>query len=132
MTRDVPRDESATLEEIFELLVSSSHKRVVIVDDKRHVAGIIADSDLNSESKPRELAGSDGSPGVQSSDRTNRWYSTQTYSKDSRALCQGTHDWGCDHCSRGDARRECLGAFGGKARKTITGGKRRRPAGWNC
>jgi len=47
MTRDVPSvHESATLEEIFELLVSSSHKRVVVVDDKRHVAGIIADSDL--------------------------------------------------------------------------------------
>jgi hypothetical protein len=38
------------------------------------------------ESKPRELAGCDGSPGVQSSDLTNQWYSTQTYSKDSRAL----------------------------------------------
>ncbi len=47
MTRDVPSvHESATLEEIFELLVSSSHKRVVVVDDQRHVAGIIADSDL--------------------------------------------------------------------------------------
>ena len=47
MTRDVPSvHESATLEEIFELLVASSHKRVVVVDDKRHVAGIIADSDL--------------------------------------------------------------------------------------
>jgi len=47
MTRDVPTvHESGTIEEIFELLVSSSHKRVVVVDDKRHVAGIIADSDL--------------------------------------------------------------------------------------
>jgi CBS domain-containing protein len=47
MTRDVPTShESATLEEIFELLVSSAHKRVVIVDDKRHVVGIVADSDL--------------------------------------------------------------------------------------
>ena len=47
MTRDVPTvHESAGLDEIFDLLVSSSHKRVVIVDDQRHVAGIIADSDL--------------------------------------------------------------------------------------
>ena len=47
MTREVPAvHESAPVEEIFELLVSSSHKRVVVVDDKRHVAGIIADSDL--------------------------------------------------------------------------------------
>src|SRR5581483_4099468 len=34
MTRDVPTvHESATVEEIFELLVSSAHKRVVVVDD---------------------------------------------------------------------------------------------------
>jgi len=47
MTCDVPTvHESAGLDEIFDLLVSSSHKRVVIVDDQRHVAGIIADSDL--------------------------------------------------------------------------------------
>jgi CBS domain-containing protein len=47
MTRDVPTlHESATIDEIFDLLVSSSHKRVVIVDNRRHVAGIIADSDL--------------------------------------------------------------------------------------
>ena len=47
MTRDVPTvHESATIEEIFERLVSSSHKRVVVVDDQRHVVGIIADSDL--------------------------------------------------------------------------------------
>ncbi|HXR37287.1 MAG TPA: DUF190 domain-containing protein [Candidatus Binataceae bacterium] len=47
MTRDVPAvHESAPVEEIFELLVSSSHKRVVVVDDRRHVAGIVADSDL--------------------------------------------------------------------------------------
>ncbi|MGH7987519.1 MAG: DUF190 domain-containing protein [Candidatus Binataceae bacterium] len=50
MTRDVPQvHESATIEEIFDLLVSSSHKRVVVVDDRRHVAGIIADSDLISK-----------------------------------------------------------------------------------
>jgi CBS domain-containing protein len=50
MTRAVPTvRESATIEEIFDLLVSSSHKRVVVVDDKRHVAGIIADSDLISK-----------------------------------------------------------------------------------
>jgi CBS domain-containing protein len=50
MTRDVPTmQESATVEEIFELLVSSSHKRVVVVDDKRHVVGIVADSDLISK-----------------------------------------------------------------------------------
>jgi CBS domain-containing protein len=50
MTRAVPTvRESATIEDIFDLLVSSSHKRVVVVDDKRHVAGIIADSDLISK-----------------------------------------------------------------------------------
>ncbi len=50
MTRDVPTvNESATVEEIFELLVSSSHKRVVVVDDKRQVVGIVADSDLISK-----------------------------------------------------------------------------------
>ena len=47
MTREVPTvHESATIEQVFDLLVSSSHKRVVVVDDKRRVAGIIADSDL--------------------------------------------------------------------------------------
>ena len=50
MTRDVPAvHESASIAEIFDLLVSSSHKRVVVVDDKRHVVGIIADSDLISK-----------------------------------------------------------------------------------
>ncbi len=47
MTREVPTvHDSATVEEIFELLLSSSHKRVVVLDDRRHVVGIIADSDL--------------------------------------------------------------------------------------
>jgi len=47
MTREVPTvHESAPVEEIFELLVSSSNKRVVVVDDNRHVVGIVADSDL--------------------------------------------------------------------------------------
>jgi len=47
MTREVPTlHESATVEEIFELLISSSHKRVVVVNDKRQVVGIVADSDL--------------------------------------------------------------------------------------
>jgi CBS domain-containing protein len=47
MTPEVPTvHESATVEEIFELLVSSAHKRVVVVDDQRRVVGIIADSDL--------------------------------------------------------------------------------------
>lgn len=47
MTREAPTVRaSATIEEIFELLVSSSHKRVVVIDDQRHVVGIIADSDL--------------------------------------------------------------------------------------
>jgi CBS domain-containing protein len=47
MTREVPTvHESANLEEIFQLLVSSSHKRVLVVDDERHVVGVIADSDL--------------------------------------------------------------------------------------
>ncbi|HEY6417691.1 MAG TPA: DUF190 domain-containing protein [Candidatus Binataceae bacterium] len=50
MTREVPTvHESATVEQVFDLLVSSSHKRVVVVDDNRHVAGIIADSDLISK-----------------------------------------------------------------------------------
>jgi CBS domain-containing protein len=50
MTREVPTvHESATLEDVFELLVSSAHKRVVVVDDRRHVVGIIADSDLISK-----------------------------------------------------------------------------------
>jgi CBS-domain-containing membrane protein len=47
MTREVPTvHESVTLEEIFQLLVSSAHKRVVVVDDDRCVVGVIADSDL--------------------------------------------------------------------------------------
>lgn len=47
MTRDVPAvHDSATLAEIFDLLVSSAQKRVVVVDNDRRVAGIIADSDL--------------------------------------------------------------------------------------
>jgi CBS-domain-containing membrane protein len=47
MTREVPTvHESATVEEIFELLVSSAHKRVVVVDEKSRVVGIVADSDL--------------------------------------------------------------------------------------
>jgi len=47
MTRDVPEvHESARIEELFDLLVSSAHKRVVVVDDRRRVVGIIADSDL--------------------------------------------------------------------------------------
>jgi CBS domain-containing protein len=50
MTRDVPTVlESAPVEKIFELLLSSAHKRVVVVDDQRHVAGIVADSDLISK-----------------------------------------------------------------------------------
>jgi CBS domain-containing protein len=50
MSREVPTvHENATLEEIFDLLVSSSHKRVIVVDDKRHVVGIVADSDLISK-----------------------------------------------------------------------------------
>jgi len=47
MTREVPIvQEGATVEEIFDLLVASSHKRVVVVDNKNHVVGIVADSDL--------------------------------------------------------------------------------------
>jgi CBS domain-containing protein len=47
MSREVPTVHvSATVEEIFELLVSSSHKRVVVIDDQCHVVGIVADSDL--------------------------------------------------------------------------------------
>lgn len=47
MTREVPTlPELATLEQIFAALVSSAHKRVIIVDDRKRVIGIIADSDL--------------------------------------------------------------------------------------
>jgi len=47
MARGVPTvHESAIVEEIFNLLVSSAHKRVVVVDDRKRVVGIIADSDL--------------------------------------------------------------------------------------
>ncbi len=47
MTREVATvTENATVEQVFNLLVSSSHKRVVVLDDKRRVSGIIADSDL--------------------------------------------------------------------------------------
>ncbi|MGB8682575.1 MAG: DUF190 domain-containing protein [Candidatus Binatus sp.] len=50
MSRDVPTvHENATVEQIFDLLVSSTHKRVIVVDDKRHVVGIVADSDLISK-----------------------------------------------------------------------------------
>jgi CBS domain-containing protein len=50
MTRDVPSvHESATIEAVFALLVSSAHKRVVVIDDERRVVGIIADSDLISK-----------------------------------------------------------------------------------
>jgi CBS-domain-containing membrane protein len=47
MNREVATvHESASFAEILELLVTSAHKRVVVIDDARHVAGIIADSDL--------------------------------------------------------------------------------------
>ncbi len=47
MTREVPVvREDATVEAIFDLLVASSHKRVVVIDAQRHVVGIVADSDL--------------------------------------------------------------------------------------
>ena len=47
MTKEVPTvDQAASIEQVFELLVGSSHKRVVVVDAASHVAGIIADSDL--------------------------------------------------------------------------------------
>jgi CBS-domain-containing membrane protein len=57
MNREVATvPESASLGEILELLVTSAHKRVVVIDQTRHVAGIIADSDLvsrvSSESRP--------------------------------------------------------------------------------
>lgn len=58
MTREVPAvHESSTLEEIFQLLVSSSHKRVVVVDDERRVVGIIADSDLISRASRENWPG---------------------------------------------------------------------------
>jgi CBS domain-containing protein len=47
MTAEVPTvHEDANIEQIFDLLVGSSHKRVVVVNQKRHVIGIVADSDL--------------------------------------------------------------------------------------
>ena len=47
MIKDVPTvAQSASIEQVFELVVGSSHKRVVVVDAARHVVGIIADSDL--------------------------------------------------------------------------------------
>ena len=57
MDRDVAAvHQSATLAELLELLVTSLHKRVVVIDDSRHVVGIIADSDLvsrvSSEARP--------------------------------------------------------------------------------
>jgi len=58
MSREVPVvHESASLEEIFQLLVSSSHKRVVVVDDERRVVGIIADSDLISRASRENWPG---------------------------------------------------------------------------
>lgn len=59
MSREVPTlHESATIEQVFDLLVASSHKRVVVVDANRHVTGIIADSDLISK------LSREGSPGL--------------------------------------------------------------------
>ncbi|HVC20196.1 MAG TPA: DUF190 domain-containing protein [Vicinamibacterales bacterium] len=47
MTREIATiGEAAPLGEVFERLVASPHKRVVVVDEARHVLGIIADSDL--------------------------------------------------------------------------------------
>jgi len=58
MSREVPAvHESATLGEIFELLIASAHKRVVVVDDQRRVVGIIADSDLVSRVNPESRPG---------------------------------------------------------------------------
>lgn len=61
MNREVPSvKESASVEDVLDLLVSSTHKRVVVIDGRRHVAGIIADSDLISrvsrESRPGLIA----------------------------------------------------------------------------
>ena len=57
MAREVPAvHESATLEEIFDPLVLSTHKRVVVVDDDRRVVGVIADSDSISRASRRKLA----------------------------------------------------------------------------
>jgi len=47
MTREAPTvPEAATIEQIFVALVSSAYKRIIIVDDRKQVIGIIADSDL--------------------------------------------------------------------------------------
>lgn len=58
MTRDVPTvHASAGVAELFELLVSSTHKRVVVLDERRRVVGIIADSDLVSRVAPESRPG---------------------------------------------------------------------------
>lgn len=58
MSRDVPTvRESTAVAELFEMLVSSTHRRVVVIDSERRVVGIIADSDLVSRVAPESRAG---------------------------------------------------------------------------
>ncbi len=47
MTREVPSvPSSVSVEQTFDVLVSSAHKRIVVIDNQRHPVGIVADSDL--------------------------------------------------------------------------------------
>ncbi|MGH7905555.1 MAG: DUF190 domain-containing protein [Candidatus Binataceae bacterium] len=58
MSREPPAvHQSAQLGAIFELLLSSAYKRVVVVDDSRRVVGIIADSDLVVRIEPESRPG---------------------------------------------------------------------------
>ena len=58
MVRDVPTVlDSASLEQIFQHLVSSAHKRVVVVDETQRVASIVADSDLISRASRENWPG---------------------------------------------------------------------------
>lgn len=58
MTKEVPTvDQAASIEQVFDLLVGSSHKRAVVIDAARHIVGIIADSDLISRVSRDSWAG---------------------------------------------------------------------------
>lgn len=58
MTRNAATvGETASLSELFDLLLSSTHKRVVVIDAERRVVGIIADSDLVSRIDPESRPG---------------------------------------------------------------------------
>jgi CBS domain-containing protein len=58
MYREVPTVTADSLiEEILQVLESNSYRRVVVVDDANHVAGIITDGDLLRRSQPGEQPG---------------------------------------------------------------------------